>query len=345
MVQERLYSYDVLRVVAMTFVVATHSLMVVDVDSAIGLAYHHIALFFFITANALFFMLSGKFNLKVRNDKRSLRKFYFNRGKSFLLPIGVVFFIRILYDMAPNFGSVGHVLKTYAVNTLSLFSVTEYWFVFTLFGFLLVSPFLARMTQGMTRAECYAFVFIGLGFNVIMFVSRNTGIVFSWGYLFSGFALTFCIGGMMDRLVQSGRDLKRWIVASAICFLIGLVMYYRGWTSGALDISPFYTMTAIGIYLVVLHIGSKMKPSKIVSFLAQRSFSVYLVHVMVLNMVAAVLPSVDGAMSIVCHVVVSIVVLVGSVLAATVVDYAFVKPCQKLYDWVAVRLGTAVSRE
>ena len=212
--------------------------------------------------------------------------------------------------------------------------------MFTLFGFLLVAPFLARMTRGMTRAECYTFVAIGLGFNVIMFSSLNIGVDFSWGYLFSGFALTFCIGGMADRLVQSGRDLKRWVGASAVSFLIGLSMYFLGWTNGALDISPFYTMTAMGIYLVVLHIGSRMKPSKIVSFLAQRSFSVYLVHVMVLNLVVAALPSANGVMSIVCHVVVSIVALIGSVLAATVVDYAFVKPCQKLYDWVGAKLST-----
>ena len=98
----RLYPFDFVRAVAITFVVAVHSLMVVDSASVSGVAYQTAFRTLFFTANALFFMMSGKFNLKVRSAKDELTEYYVKKIRNIGVPLVVVFLLRTLYDMYPQ---------------------------------------------------------------------------------------------------------------------------------------------------------------------------------------------------------------------------------------------------
>ena len=69
----RLYSYDVVRVVAMFFVIAVHSLSVVDTSTNIGFLFFATGQALFFTANALFFMMSGKFNVRECKTDQDLK--------------------------------------------------------------------------------------------------------------------------------------------------------------------------------------------------------------------------------------------------------------------------------
>ena len=55
--ENRLFGYDLIRFVAMLFVVAVHSLMVVDDLDGVGAYYIWTGQAVFFTANALFFIL------------------------------------------------------------------------------------------------------------------------------------------------------------------------------------------------------------------------------------------------------------------------------------------------
>lgn len=72
----RQYPYDVVRVVAMVFVIAVHSLVMIDTSWSLGWYLFAAGQGLFFTANALFFMLSGKFNLRERKDDRALLDYY-----------------------------------------------------------------------------------------------------------------------------------------------------------------------------------------------------------------------------------------------------------------------------
>lgn len=65
LIEKRIAAFDVIRVISMIFVVAVHSLIALDSSNrtiaVIGLALQTI----FFTANAMFFMLSGRFNMVV----------------------------------------------------------------------------------------------------------------------------------------------------------------------------------------------------------------------------------------------------------------------------------------
>lgn len=146
--RNRLYAYDVIRVVAMFFVVAVHSLVVVDISSFSGKLYYETGMVVFISANALFFFLSGKFNLKIRQTDEALKSYYVKRARGFVIPVLVLFLVRTIYESNSSL-DLSLVAKAYIKNSLGEFGGMEYWFVFTLFGFLIVAPFLARMISGL----------------------------------------------------------------------------------------------------------------------------------------------------------------------------------------------------
>lgn len=98
----RLYKYDFVRTVAIFFVVAVHSLYFVDQSSTACLWIYWALQALFLTGNVLFFLLSGKFNLRERTDDAGVKKFYYNKIRNIVLPILIFFLIRSFYDLYPS---------------------------------------------------------------------------------------------------------------------------------------------------------------------------------------------------------------------------------------------------
>ena len=96
-----------------------------------------------------------------------------------MLPILIVFLIRAFYELYPSITISGY-LKYFVKNFSFGFASTEYWFVFALFGYILVAPFLAHAFAKMTRFEQKAFLFIGLAFNLLTVIAENAGYAFKW---------------------------------------------------------------------------------------------------------------------------------------------------------------------
>lgn len=329
----RQYPYDVVRVVAMVFVIAVHSLVMIDTSWSLGWYLFAAGQGLFFTANALFFMLSGKFNLRERKDDRALLDYYRKRIRNFLIPIAILFLIRTLYNLYPHFGSLYHVGREYLRNSIAIFGGMEYWFVFTLFGYLIVAPFLAPMVGKLTPLSRKIFFGIGIAYHAALFVFTNLTIDFSWGYLFSGFAFTFCLGGFVEDLFPSKRSLV-WLGVTSLACLGAIVLCAReGWTAGLHDTSPFYTILAVGVYLLVIAGSKRLKPNRAVSFLAQHSFSVYLVHMMFLMPISNALSGMfTGPASIAAYLAVVALVFACSTAAAAVIDAVIVKPVQRLFN-------------
>ena len=329
---KRLYAYDVVRVVAMIFVVAVHSLSVVDASTNTGFLFFATGQAMFFTANALFFMMSGKFNVRECKTDQDLKRYYVKKIRNIMLPILILFFIRTLYDMFPNYGSILHFGKEYVKNSLGIYAEIEYWFVFTLVGFLLVAPFLAPSFLNMSKFAQKIFLAIGLVYNLFVLFSSNFDFPFSWGYLFSGFAFAFFIGTFIDKLFTTKKQVMLMLIVALVSLAITVWFAWNGKIKGVHDISPFYTLIAIGIYLLILYLFNNSKPSKIISFMAEHSFSVYLVHMMVLMPVTRMLPPDTGLSTIATYFGVVVVVFLLSLLLAVVIDKFIVKPTQKLFD-------------
>lgn len=334
MAEQRLYSYDVVRVVAMVFVVAVHSLAVVDTTSTAGFLFLAVGQAVFFTANALFFMMSGKFNVRECNTDQDLKRYYYKKIRNILLPILILFFIRTLYDLYPHYESALFVGKEYIKNTLGAYNSIEYWFVFTLVGFLLVAPFLAKSFLSMSKFAQKVFLGIGLAYNFCVLIATNFGIPFSWGYLFSGFAFVFFLGVYIDKLFTTKKQIMLLLLIAVASLAITVLFAWNGKIKGIHDISPFYTLIAIAIYLGILYLFRNAKPSRIVSFMAKHSFSVYLIHMMVLMPISVLVAGDRGFSTMGLYFLVVAVVFFLSLGLAFIVDTFIVKPVQKLFDRV-----------
>lgn len=89
----RLYKYDFVRAVAILFVVAVHSLYFVDQSNPACLWIYWTLLTLFLTGNALFFLMSGKFNLRERPNDAGVKKILLQQNQKY---------------HAPNYNSISH---------------------------------------------------------------------------------------------------------------------------------------------------------------------------------------------------------------------------------------------
>lgn len=172
--KSRQFKYDFVRFVAMTWVIGVHALTVVDTGRRLGSWYVVLCQAVFFTANAIFFMLSGKFNL-VRKNSEDWRGFYVRKARGILLPVLVLFFIRTAYDMWPDLGTPLHFLKTFALNTVDYFDCREYWFVFQLLSMLVVTPFLVPVVESLDQGKKKLLMVLGLLWFTASFFMTNLG--------------------------------------------------------------------------------------------------------------------------------------------------------------------------
>lgn len=338
---KRLIEYDFARAVAMLCVVAVHCLGVVDTRGPVATLYYNFGQAVCFTANAVFFMLSGRFNLTERTASDP-GGFYVRKLRGIVIPVLIFFFLRTLFLLFPDYVSAGNVLESFASNSLDAFNSMEYWFVFSLISFLVVAPFLSRMVVGMLSKDRKLFFWLGLAWFALLFVMRNLGIGFSWSYLFGGFCFPFLIGPFVEELFRDGRAKRRLWVLSALAVCLSVLLFRRGVREGIFDSSPLYMLASVGFYLALVSAGRHVRgkaATTLVSFVARHSFSVYMIHMVVKKLLTPLLPSIEGIASIFCHLGFTLVVAAVSLLASVVLDALLIRPVQRAFDCAALRLG------
>lgn len=336
---QRLFSYDLVRAVAIIFVVAVHSLTVVDDLNPLCSWYIWTCQMVFFTGNALFFLLSGKFNLRERKTDVAFSSFYVKKVQTILVPILIIFFIRTLYELFPNW-SLPEIVKAFAVNTVYGFNNMEYWFMYSLVGFLLVAPFLARAVTGLSKLQIKYFLAIGFGYNAVLFVLDNMGIPFGWSYLFSGFAFAFLLGPMIETVVDTDCKYHILLALGGASLAISVLLISMGYRENVYDTSPLYTVLAMAIYMFLLRLGNRIKQNKALSFIAKHSFSIYLVHMMVLHPVFQFAPMLAGPFSILVHIGFTATVFIASLALAVLIDKVLLDPAKSLFGRLFKRIST-----
>lgn len=337
----RLTEYDFTRVIAMLCVVAVHCLSVVDTRGPVALMYFTFGQAAFFTANAIFFMLSGKFNLTDRAASNP-GDFYLRKIRGIVIPVLIFFFLRTLYNLYPGFGSVDNVLRSFATNALTDFNSMEYWFVFTLISLLMVAPFLANMVKGMNFDVKRLFFWLGIVWFVVLFAFNNLGVGFSWSYLFTGFCFPFVAGAFIEELFEKRKDKLRIWILSLLALCLSVFLFRSDVREGIFDDSPLYMLASTGLFLALVSLGRRIKgerATQCVAFVARHSFSVYLVHMVVRHHLLAVAPIVEGIASIGFHVVFTLAVALVSLVVAVVLDTILVKSVQGGFDGVVKRIG------
>ena len=336
----RQFKYDFVRFVAMTWVIGVHALTVVDTGRRLGSWYVVLCQAILFTANAIFFMLFGKFNL-VRRNSEDWRGFYVRKTRGILLPVLVLFLIRTGYDMWPDLGTPLHFFKVFVLNAADYFSSREYWFVFQLVSMLVVTPFLVPVIESLDQGKKKLLLGLGLLWFTVRFFATNLGYELGYSFLFGGFWFAYLIGPFVEGLLSHALHQRLIVLAGVLAPLATLVAVLCGYSSGAFDTSPFYLITYVGLYCLLLWLGDRVVPSlrRPISFCARHSFTVYMIHMMVLIPLSAAVPKLYGVASLAEHVGLSVLTIAICVLLSALLDTLLIKPLQRLFDILAQKLA------
>lgn len=239
---------------AMVFVAVVHSFMVVDTSVRAGVITEVAGQSLLFTANALFFLLSGRFNIRDVPEEE-LGNYYLKKFRGVILPALVIFFVRALYVLHADPVSLRHVLGYFIRGSLGQYSGMEYWFIFSLAKLLLAAPFLAPAFAHLSPRRAKAFLGIGLVWFAALFVCNNMDIDFSWDFLFSGFVFPFCLGPCIEELFAGKRARRVLVIVAPLSWMATTYLVLHGWRTGAFDSSPFYMLLSFGIYIGALSWG------------------------------------------------------------------------------------------
>ena len=202
-----------------------------------------------------------------------------------------------------------------------------------LIGNLMIAPLIGKAFRLFTPKECALFLGIGLIFNLCVTISAVFDVSFEYSYIFGGWTFYFYLSYCMEKLFTRKFHIRLLWGAAAICLFVTVVLKYQGITTFIHDISPLFTIFTMGVFSILKTIGTWKFPYKAkiaVQFLAKHSFSVYLIHMIVLESVIPILPIMSGVTSILCHIGVTVFVLMVSIIISVTVDYLLLFPLNRL---------------
>ena len=281
---DREINCDLMRVMSMVFVIAiqvsrkpfeNHRLLLIMMST------------FLASCNSIFYMLSGKFNLKYKfSDKDDYRKYYIKKIISIIFPYVFVTCLLSMWDFYQNQELVFSI-KAYIKYTYTAFMTTNVsihlWFMYPLIGMLLSAPFLAKMLQEMKNWELNILFAIALLWNFVsIYMTADIGIKFSYsGWLLSGWIISFFAGYYCDRIVNEKNKRKFYIcgVAGYIVTVLGIWLIPENYKN-AKDLAVAFVLFTMALYIFIDR-EIKVKNyqfNRIIRFLAKQSFIVYLIH-------------------------------------------------------------------
>ena len=272
--QNRLFQYDFIRAIAMLYVIAVHSLVVIDFTDPTSYNYFLIMQAVFFTCNGMFFMMSGRFALE---SATTTVKYYYKKFESIILPMLFFFALRTLYQSDFSTFSLGLFFKNYFINILGGLSGTEYWFLYVLIGNLFLAPLLAKAFNCFSTKEHILFIVLGLLHHFFLTVCTIKQIPYNYVLVFSGWSFYFYLGYSAEKIFKKTHYLRLWLIGLH-ALLITTYLKYIGIVTFVHDVSPLFTLIVIAMYFLLYtvssHVSDALKP--VFCFLAKHSFSVFL---------------------------------------------------------------------
>lgn len=288
---KRLVNWDLLRTLAMFFVVMVHSSQYLG--SIHGIETAPFISEFALICDPIFFVLSGFFAF--RPLKTTYAKYLLNKVVTIVLPL-VVYSV-VLYAYGCVKGTVAFGLPQYFnwfYNTL----FGGWWFIPALIPFLVVAPFLYTMFEALSDSQCKLlmkvvalFTLWGALCTVLQWVSTLTGIgslntlpgllsgLIPTEPIPGGYFMYFCLGYFIHKMpsLYSTEFLKRIAVLGIAGWLLGAVAAIVGYVRS--DPSYLWLFASVGIFLIfdkIQIIGERA--SRVINWTAKRSYSIYLLQ-------------------------------------------------------------------
>ncbi len=330
--RERDVRYDVIRVVAMTFVIAVH----VNPKPFNSIPWFKDVFDYIVyTCNGMFFMLSGLFNMKRDfSDKEEYKTYYKKKVISIFLPYVIMTFLLYGYDFYQS--GRAFELRLYIEETINQFtalnSEQHLWFMYSLIGLLMSAPFFSKMLHAMSDWEVKLLFWLSIGWNAVsIYLINDLGWNFHYGkWIMASWTIYFFLGYFHHRIINESNR-KIWYISGTAGFLITVLWQYilPVENHSATDFAPAYTFFVIGMYTFLLYeVKIPWNPvKKVIAFFAKHSFTVYLIHYLILEIIDQRFYM--GHSAKVGFILTYAVCFVCSMLAAVIFDYVLEKLVQQ----------------
>ncbi len=282
--------YDVIRVTAMLFVIAVH----VNPKPFNSFPwFKDIFDYIIYTCNGMFFMLSGLFNMKREFcTKEDYSLYYKKKFITILLPYVLMTFLLYGYDYYQSGRSFE--FRTFVEETINQFtalnSEQHLWFMYSLIGLVVSAPFFSKMLHAMSDWELKLLFWMAIGWNAVsIYLINDLGWNFHYGkWLLASWTMYFFLGYFHDQIVNESNK-KFWYAAGIAGFLVTVLWQYLlpVENHSDKDFAPAYTFFVIGMYTFLLNeVHIHWEPvKKVISFLAKHSFTVYMIHYLILELI------------------------------------------------------------
>ena len=324
--------YDVIRVAAMLFVIAVH----VNPKPFNSFPWFKDVFDYIIyTCNGMFFMLSGLFSMKKEySTKEDYAVYYKKKLISIFLPYVIMTFVLHGYDYYQS-GRVFE-LRLYIEETINQFTALNsehhLWFMYSLIGLLMSAPFFSKMLHAMSDWEIKLLFWLSIGWNAVsIYLINDLGWNFYYGkWIMASWTIYFFLGYFHDRIITQEHK-KFWYIMGIAGFLITVLWQYvlPVENHSAKDFAPAYTFFVIGMYTFLLFevkiLWEWLKRG--IVFLAKHSFTVYLIHYLILEIIGQRFYA--GTSAKLGFVVTYAACLVCSVVFAVIFDLILEKVIQK----------------
>ncbi len=285
-----------LRVVAIFMVLALHSISPYMSNAQI---YGKTSWYAYLIINSvarggvpLFFMISG--HLLLNNDlSREFKPFYTKRLSRVLIPLAIWNVIYYVFYCALN----GEKLSLGSLLSQSMNSGTAYhfWYLYTLAGIYLVTPFLKRLTDSCSLKQLvWLEVLICFCTTIRPFANTVLPIYIFWfDPLFNGYIGFFLLGYILGQCDFSKSQTRLFLLGGITGLAISVLGNHITSSEKAIDLS-FNS----GYNLCWFLIGSAFFVTfkdinfnrgtcfKIIKSLSEASFGIYIVHVGVMDLIS-----------------------------------------------------------
>ena len=333
--------YDCLRAVSVMAIIMVHA-MPVETVSARQWWFNSIMTPFLLSFVGIYFMLSGMFLLEHGTER--IGEFYRKRFITVGIPFLVYGFIYYCYNVhadgvvLPVWKHAGRYLAQ--VLTAGLPRAGHMWFMYAIVSFYICAPFLSRMVKNMTDREMKVFLLLMLGIHVVEVAGEILGLdVKPWAQfvLYTGWVYYFLLGYGLKRLCR-----KEQFPIFAVLAVFGLAMDVAAdiglswWVPQNPHKSPAMVFICAGVFLLFEYYGGKVPvwAGKLGIFVSRYSFSIYLIHFLILSYYVnpVLLKDMAARHYILGTMVSTIVTFCLSLACSMVTDYLAVRPIERLAE-------------